>query len=432
MQVSLDLFIQNSLYRFKFVDYSEQRLIHHDNLSIYVIDQKSNLPDLVIYNKIFNKNNCFFDFRGREFYPFPRVTFKITKEIMTKIDSSHLFENEETLSFPQLLDNLTEKSDKLEIIPNILEDEKLDNEIDLLKMKSLFGFNFKNGCNLLRNDINSEVKPLLTTGFSEVHSKVVDEELFKKVYNSVEVKSTDFDEISEEDDSERRSDTGGFEYSLFSDLTLFNRCNFKQKENPVIEFNKLKSIIWENLIINNWIVSENESILGNFNSINLYSFLKNFHNVSIYTIYEITSASHYNTQMIKDALKETFPELKTNFNQSSVNALMIKGKNEDNYSSIPLVKCNNIPMKSLGNDFHFRSTTYEELMKNDNSSVSHVFEDKPFFPSNYYNIQPILSQNFIPQIFFYHLGLMNSIHMKKNIVDNKEIGNLPRGKIDKL
>ena len=121
MQVSLDLFIQNSLYRFKFVDYSEQILIHHDNLSIYVVDQKSNLPDLVIYNKIFNKNNCFFDFRGREFYPFPRVTFKITKEIMTKIDSSHLFENEETLSFPQLLDNLTEKSDKLEIIPNILD-----------------------------------------------------------------------------------------------------------------------------------------------------------------------------------------------------------------------------------------------------------------------------------------------------------------------
>ena len=44
----------------------------------YVISDKSTIPDLVIYNKTFNKYDCFYQYEGGEFCKFPRKKFKIS------------------------------------------------------------------------------------------------------------------------------------------------------------------------------------------------------------------------------------------------------------------------------------------------------------------------------------------------------------------
>ena len=71
----LDDFIQNSLDKYSFADVTQDML---DSASIYskhIISNKPAIPDLVIYNKKFNKNDCFVDADTTKFNPFPRQIF---------------------------------------------------------------------------------------------------------------------------------------------------------------------------------------------------------------------------------------------------------------------------------------------------------------------------------------------------------------------
>ena len=68
----LDDFIQTSLDKYSFVDVTQNML---DSASIYskhIVSNKPAIPDLVIYNKKFNKNECFVEADTTKFNPFPR------------------------------------------------------------------------------------------------------------------------------------------------------------------------------------------------------------------------------------------------------------------------------------------------------------------------------------------------------------------------
>lgn len=67
-----DEFIQNSLNKYSFVDPWEELYEATGVYSKYVVSNKSAIPDLVIYNKKFNKNECFFEIKVNDFNPFPR------------------------------------------------------------------------------------------------------------------------------------------------------------------------------------------------------------------------------------------------------------------------------------------------------------------------------------------------------------------------
>ena len=71
----LDLFIQNSLDKYFFVEpwkklYERTGKVHRD-----IISDKSTIPDLIIYNKTFNKSDCFIESNKRSFVKFPRMRF---------------------------------------------------------------------------------------------------------------------------------------------------------------------------------------------------------------------------------------------------------------------------------------------------------------------------------------------------------------------
>ena len=72
---NLDKFIQNCLNKFKFVE-PEQELydICGDNKNS-IISHKSTIPDLVIWNKTFNKNECFENSDTSKISPYPRYKF---------------------------------------------------------------------------------------------------------------------------------------------------------------------------------------------------------------------------------------------------------------------------------------------------------------------------------------------------------------------
>ena len=71
----LDLFIQNSLDKYFYVEpwkklYERTGKLHRD-----IISDKSTIPDLIIYNKTFNKSDCFIESKGKTFIKFPRMRF---------------------------------------------------------------------------------------------------------------------------------------------------------------------------------------------------------------------------------------------------------------------------------------------------------------------------------------------------------------------
>ncbi len=69
---ALDEFIQSSLDKYYFVDPMETMYEATGIYSKFIVSNKSAIPDLVIWNKKFNKNDCFYDANRKDYNPFPR------------------------------------------------------------------------------------------------------------------------------------------------------------------------------------------------------------------------------------------------------------------------------------------------------------------------------------------------------------------------
>jgi hypothetical protein len=69
---ALDDFIQNSLDKYSFIDPWQDLYDSAGIYSKFIISNKSAIPDLVIYNKKFNKNECFYEAGTSEVNNFPR------------------------------------------------------------------------------------------------------------------------------------------------------------------------------------------------------------------------------------------------------------------------------------------------------------------------------------------------------------------------
>ena len=78
----LDDFIQGCLNKFKFIDPLPSFYEKTGGDKDLIISHKSTIPDLVIWNKTFNKNECFEDADTSKKNDFPRFTFflRLNKE----------------------------------------------------------------------------------------------------------------------------------------------------------------------------------------------------------------------------------------------------------------------------------------------------------------------------------------------------------------
>ena len=77
IQKSLDNFIQNCLNKYKPLEHPDPSLYTNtaENEKDLIISKKSTIPDLVIWNKTFNKNDCFIDANPEVQSDFPRYRF---------------------------------------------------------------------------------------------------------------------------------------------------------------------------------------------------------------------------------------------------------------------------------------------------------------------------------------------------------------------
>ena len=72
---NLDEFIQSCLNKYKFVDPKKEFYDVTGENKDFIISHKSTIPDLVIWNKTFNKNECFQEGDTSKSNPFPRYKF---------------------------------------------------------------------------------------------------------------------------------------------------------------------------------------------------------------------------------------------------------------------------------------------------------------------------------------------------------------------
>ena len=131
---NLDDFIQKCLNMFKFVDPKEEFYIATGKEKDLIISHKSTIPDLVIWNKTFNKNECFEEANTKKPNPFPRYQFFLRiKSTKSEKDKKEEIKNEENIFFGDqnevLVDNNKAKEENNEDKQrNLYREEKKDNE----------------------------------------------------------------------------------------------------------------------------------------------------------------------------------------------------------------------------------------------------------------------------------------------------------------
>ena len=95
IQERLDENIQNFLNVYKYYEEKEEFKQNTGKDFDLIISHKSTIPDLVIFNKEFNKNNCFTDANTKEINSFPRIQFYIRFNKKDKEQYSNLKKNKQ-------------------------------------------------------------------------------------------------------------------------------------------------------------------------------------------------------------------------------------------------------------------------------------------------------------------------------------------------
>ena len=117
-----DEFIQESLNKYFYVDAWDKLYSITGKDSYDIISNKSTIPDLVIYNKSFNKNECFFNSNKKSKYKkFPRVQFILRPKEVEFYNPSNTYADkneEEEKTNSQILEPFEFRS-----IPKEIEDK---------------------------------------------------------------------------------------------------------------------------------------------------------------------------------------------------------------------------------------------------------------------------------------------------------------------
>ena len=122
-----DDFIQDSLYKYFYVNpwerlYTNTGKVHHD-----IISDKSTIPDLVIYNKSFNKNDCFFySKKNSKYIKFPRVQFLLRPKKVNYYNPSCTYGEDESKKEKEKEDENIEPFE-FKSIPKEIEDKFINN-----------------------------------------------------------------------------------------------------------------------------------------------------------------------------------------------------------------------------------------------------------------------------------------------------------------
>ena len=253
---ALDTFIQTCLNKFKFVDPPQ----NFDNISNAdsnsIISYKSTIPDLVIWNQTFNKNECFENSDLSKVNPFPRFQFflrfnqnkekKKRKNRKNKKNKNKNNVEEKNLSYKSNLKYNSENNVKIKNENKIFDENKtLENVVDLMEKIDMKNTNSEKSQDCDDNKIN-EIK---------------DEKSNRSSISNKSKNNIDFPIINKDNSDSNKISNNQYEPNI-SECTTENNDNMnKQISINYVENLKNNSKSQSNL--NNKKLSQNPSLLNN-------------------------------------------------------------------------------------------------------------------------------------------------------------------------
>ena len=123
-----DKFIQDSLNRYFYVDTWDKLISNTGKYSFDIISYKSTIPDLIIYNKAFNKTDCFiYSNKNSKYIKFPRVRFLLRPKKFKNYNPSRTYQETKNKNLnsedEKILDSFEFKS-----IPKEIEEKFINND----------------------------------------------------------------------------------------------------------------------------------------------------------------------------------------------------------------------------------------------------------------------------------------------------------------
>ena len=139
----LDSFIQNCLDKYFYVEpwkklYERTGSLHKD-----IISDKSTIPDLIIYNKTFNKSFCFFDSNPYSFVKFPRKRFILRPKFRKEYNPNDTYgKNDEIIFYKEDKKNIynpdANNNNEIKIQEhNIVKELNIKGDNNLEKLKQI-------------------------------------------------------------------------------------------------------------------------------------------------------------------------------------------------------------------------------------------------------------------------------------------------------
>ena len=257
MQTKLDENIQNFCAKYKFYPPKEEYYKIAGKNKNLIISHKSTIPDLVIYNKTFNKNYCFMDADTNEYNKFPRTMFRIKFEEenlkehkeQEKILSSKMFEKNEPIKDYIPINKKEEVIKTSSVLNKNIKNNKDSNE--LFEIHS----NQKNNIKTLENneklnknisEINNEISKNSSSDISNNSIKILEEK------NSFNIKELFLQKFLSNPNYIRKINKEIQDLLFKKDWTVYNQSGLKIKcydsfellkflSNQIKENNKLDS-----------------------------------------------------------------------------------------------------------------------------------------------------------------------------------------------
>jgi len=264
-----DLFIQKCLDKYFYVEpwkklYERAGKLHKD-----IISDKPTIPDLIIYNKTFNKSFCFYSSNPYSYVKFPRMRFILRPKFRKEYnptdtygasDEALIYKKDKNLSYKNNFEikiNNSQKEDekdlqKENLLKNINQNEKMDNP-DFKEFQEINSPNKKELELSINQNAEEEEEDEPEWANDDVNDFINEEIEFKAIPKSIEDKLKDdeqFESIPIVPIKEKEKNA--------NDIININVENFFSDENQ----KELKEISNSNKNKNNILMSK-----GNFNNL---------------------------------------------------------------------------------------------------------------------------------------------------------------------
>ena len=249
---NLDKFIQSCLDKFKFTEPKKELYDATGENKDLIISHKSTIPDLVIWNKSFNKSKCFHGSNLKRYIPFPRFLFYLHIKAKTKNEKPKLNNKKQ-----EKKNNVTEKeeNEKIEEVKNenIEKPQKqiLDlSDLDISKVKEFIPKNKKNK----KTDTDIKNENIYNNNYNNNNNNFIQQNIiFKNNNDNANINFKD-DEIQKKIISQIKKN---FQTDSWLILGNKNACYFDKKYDSYNLYFFLSSKI--NILQNYSVIDINES-----------------------------------------------------------------------------------------------------------------------------------------------------------------------------